>query len=245
MFSTNTALQTWESVTWQKKLTKIGVVCQNAKGVFCHFFWVLVVLFFCFSVFLCFCFVHNSPKWLFSCIFRGFLSILFPQKACLKLFLFFLSCFSCFCLPFQKSIFLYFLSINPFLEKILCFCFSCACLFPFLMFACLFETNFPNILFLKPKLLAFLAVSFFFCCFFVFMVYVSSLYVSMLALFLVFFCFVLCFFCLVSWFAFSLWKSFSLQFWCFFWVMLVKRVVWFLCFMFLFLFVFLVLLVSI
>ena len=66
----------------------------------------------------------------------------------------------------------------------------------------------------------------------------------MLALFLVCFCFVLCFvfcvfcvlcFCLVSCFGFSLWKKrlFSLQLWCF-WVMLVKRVVWFLCFMFLF-----------
>ena len=36
--------------------------------------------------------------------------------------------------------------------------------FPFRMFACLFETSFPNIPFLKPKLLSLLAVYFFFCC---------------------------------------------------------------------------------
>ena len=53
------------------------------------------------------------------------------------------------------------------------------------MFACLLETNFPNIPFLKPKLLSFLAVSFFsfVVLVFVFMVYVSALSVSMLALF--------------------------------------------------------------
>ena len=39
-------------------------------------------------------------------------------------------------------------------------------------------------------------------------------------------------------------RLFSLQFWCFFWALLVKRVVWFLWFMCLFLFVFLVLFLS-
>ena len=37
-------------------------------------------VFFGFSVFLCFCFVHNSPKWLFSCIFRGFFVYFVPTK---------------------------------------------------------------------------------------------------------------------------------------------------------------------
>ena len=85
-----------------KKKTKIGVVCQWTKVCLLVLFWVLVVLFFGFSVFLYFCFVHNSPKWLFSCIFRGFLSILFPQKACLKLFIFFLFCFFAFVFPFKN-----------------------------------------------------------------------------------------------------------------------------------------------
>ena len=55
------------------------------------------------------------------------------------------------------------------------------------MFACLFETNFPNIPFLKPKLLSFLAVSFFssVVLVFVFMVYGSAF---------LFLCW-LCFFC--------------------------------------------------
>ena len=112
--------------------------------------WVLVVLFFGFPVFLCFCFVHNSPKWLYSCIFRGFLFILFPQKACLKLFLFFLFFFLCFCLPFQKSIFSVLFVHQPLFRKDSLWVFICFS-FPVLMFACLFETNFPDILFKNPS----------------------------------------------------------------------------------------------
>ena len=41
------------------------------------------------------------------------------------------------------------------------------------MFACLFETNFPNIPFLKPKLFSFLAVCFFSSVAFVFVFMVS------------------------------------------------------------------------
>ena len=125
------------------------------------------------------------------------------------------------------------------------FCLS----FPFLSFACLFDTNFPNIPFLKSNLLSFLAVSFFFCCCcFCFHCVCFSLSVFVLLCWLCFwcFCFVLfCVFVLLSCFAFSLWNK-----GCFpcnsgvFWAMLVKRVVWFLCFMFLFLFVFLVLFLS-
>ena len=106
------------------------------------------------------------------------------------------------------------------------FCFSFVFLLfffclPFLglMFACLFGTNFPNTPFLKPKLLSFLAVSFFFCCSrFCFHGVWFSLSVSMLALFLVVFCF--CFvFLFLSCFLFcfqSMKKVFSLQFWCVF-----------------------------
>ena len=122
--------------------------------------------------------------------------------------------------------------------------------FPFLMFACLFETNFPNIPFLNPSCFHYWQFVFFFCCscFFVFMVYVSAFLFPCWLCFWYFVVFHLCFcFCLVACFAFSLWKKqlFSLQFWCFYWVMLLKRVVCFLCFMFLFLFGFLVLFVSI
>ena len=80
--------------------------------------------------------------------------------------------------------------------------------FPFLMFARLFETNFPNIPFLKPKLLSF------FCCFvFVFMMYVSAF------LFQCWFCFWYCLLFLSCFlFCFQSMKKtwFPLQFWCFF-----------------------------
>ena len=139
--------------------------------------------------------------------FRGFLSTLFPQKACLKLFIFFLFCFFGFVFPFKNPFSSLLFVHQPLLEKTLCgvsFVFFCLP-FPFLMFACLFETNFPNIPFLNPScfhywqffLLLFLSFCFHGVCF--------SLSVSMLALFLVFCCFHLCVcFCLVACFAFSL-----------------------------------------
>ena len=110
------------------------------------FFWYVFFAFwwFCFFVacVLVLVFCKKGPKRLFSCNFRGLLSILFPQKACLKVFLFFLFCFFCFCLPFQNSILsLRFLAISPFLENInifgfflflfLAFSFLNVCLFPF------------------------------------------------------------------------------------------------------------------
>ena len=157
---------------------------------------------------LCFCaFVlfKIAPKWLFSCIFRGFLSILFPQKTCLKVFIFFLFCFFAFDFPFKNPFFNFaFYPSTPFYRRlfvgVLLFFF---CLpFPFLRFACLFDTNFPNIRFLKSNLLSFLAVSFFFCCScfcfhcVCFSLSVFCCYIGfVLVLFL--FCFVLCF-CLLS-----------------------------------------------
>ena len=120
--------------------------------------------------------------------------------------------------------------------------------FPFLMFACLFETNFPNIPFFKPKLLSLLAVYFFFCCScFCFHGVCFSLSVSMLACFWYFVVFHLCFCFVLLLVLLSVYEEN-----CFpcnsgvFWVMLLKRVVcFFLCFFVLFLFVFLVLFVSI
>ena len=105
--------------------------------------------------------------------------------------------------------------------------------------------------FLNSNLLSFLAVSFFFCCscFLVFIVYVSAfLFLSCYVGFVfgVFVLFFLCF-CFCSSFLFcfqSLKKVVFPANLVFFWVMLVKRVVWSLCFMFLFLFVFLVLFLS-
>ena len=177
------------------------------KGFFLICFFV-VFWWFCFllPVFWFLCFV-KSPKRLFSCNFRGFLSILFPQKACLKVFLFFLFCFfCCFCLPFQNSILsLCFLAISPFLENINIFgffFFFFFLLFPFLMFACCFQTNFPNIPFLKSNLLSFLAVSFFCCSCFCIGCVCFSLSVFLLLCWLCFWCFY--WFCLVFCFVFFL-----------------------------------------
>ena len=72
------------------------------------------------------------------------------------------------------------------------------------MFACFFQTNFPNIPFLKLKLLSFWLFIYFFCCFcFCFHISCFCLSVLMLALFLV--CFILLLFCFsfVSCFAFT------------------------------------------
>ena len=72
------------------------------------------------------------------------------------------------------------------------------------MFACFFQTNFPNIPFLKPKLLSFWLFIYFFCCF-CFCSHISCfcLSVLMLALFLVCFILLLSCFSFVSCFAFT------------------------------------------
>ena len=78
----------------KQKFTKNRGYLPKCKKVFFWyvFFCFLVVLFFVACV-LVLVFCRKGPTRLFSCNFRGFLSILFPQKACLKVFLFFLFCF--------------------------------------------------------------------------------------------------------------------------------------------------------
>ena len=129
----------------KQKFTKNRGCLPKCKKVFFWyvFFFCFLVVLFLLPVFRFLCFVKKGPKRLFSCNFRGFLSIWFPQKACLKVFLFFLFCFFCFCLPFQNSILsLCFLAISPFLENINIFGFF---LFLFLAFSflnvCLFLSN--------------------------------------------------------------------------------------------------------
>ena len=205
-----------------KHFTKIGGGLPECKKVFFwSLFWFWWFCFFFFSVFLWFCFVQNSPKWLFSCIFRGFLSILFPQKACLKVFVFFPFCFFFFCLPFQETIFsLPFVHQPLFYKRLFVgFLFFFFCLpFPFLRFACLFDTNFPNIPFLKPNLLLFLALCFSSVVVFVFIVYVSP-FLFLCWFFLGVCLFLICVFVSVFFLVLlsvSEKRLFSLQFWCFF-----------------------------
>ena len=135
------------------------------KGVFCLFFLFGGLVF---SLF--FLVWKKAQKGYFPAILEFFL-LLCPQKACLQnpSFLPILFSFLVFLLSSLSKLhfFLCFLSINPFWKTLivllsLSFFFLP---FPVLMFACFFQTNFPNIPFLKPKLLSFWLFVYFFCCF--------------------------------------------------------------------------------
>ena len=176
-----------------KHLTKIGGGLPECKkvffGSFFGFWWFCIFVSLCFCAFALYTIAQNGYSPAFLEVFRLFCSHKRPVFNC-----FFSSyfVFVCFCLSFQKSIFSLLFVHQPLFRKAYLwgfFCFSFACPFPFLMFACLLETNFPIIPFLKPKLFSFLAVYFFFCCS-CFCVHgvCFSLSVSMLALFLVFLC---------------------------------------------------------
>ena len=239
----------------QKFYKNRGWFARMQKGVFFrHFFGFGGFVFYslCFCAFVLFKIAQNGYFPAFLEVFCLFCSHKRPVLKC-----FFSSYFVFFAFVFLfKNPFLYFLFVHqPLFYKRLFvgFLFFFFCLsFPFLRFACLFDTNFPNIPFLKSNLLSFLAVSFFFCCscFFVFIVYVSafllfSCYVGFVFGVFVLFCFVFLFlFFFLVLLSVSEKKVVFPANLVFFWVMLVKRVVWSLCFMFLFLFVFLVLFLS-
>ena len=98
---------------------KIRGCLPTHKKVFFLFFFVVVLFSFC-SV--CLFFLWKGPERLFPAVLEAF-TLLLPKRLVFNIPLFFLfqffSLFS-FCLPFQHSIlFLWFLSINPFLENIL------------------------------------------------------------------------------------------------------------------------------
>ena len=124
------------------KIAKIGVVCQNGKGFFfgpCLGFGGFVFL-----VSLCFCasVLYTIAQNGYFLHFQRFFVYFVPQKACLKLFIFFLF----FLLSLLKNPFFSLLFVHqPLFRKdslwgflLFFFCFP----FPFLMFACLFETNY-------------------------------------------------------------------------------------------------------
>ena len=190
-----------------KNLPKIGFVCQNAKRLF------LIYIYTCVFV-LVFC--KKAPKGYFPAILEVFCLFCSPKRPVFKILPFFLFCFFSgfpFVFPFKNSILsLCFLAISPFLETLI-FLVSLSFLFlpfPFLMFACFFQTYIPNIPFLKPKLLSFWLFIYFICCScFCFHCVCFSLSVFMLAFYLVFFCFCFVFcFCLLSCFAFNLLKGY-------------------------------------
>ena len=132
-----------------KNLPKIEVVCQNAKrSFFGIFFCFLVVLFFVACV-LVLVFCKKGPKGYFPAILEVFCLFCSHKRPVLRCFFSSYFVFFCFCHPFQTSILsLCFLAISHFLENINIFWFLSFFFFlpfPFLMFACFFQTNFPNI----------------------------------------------------------------------------------------------------
>ena len=219
-----------------KHLPKIELVCQNAKrslfGMFFFAFW-----WFCFllPVFWFLCFVKKAQKGCFPAILEVFCLVCSHKRPVLRCLFSFFFCFFAFVLFFKTLFYPFAFWPSALFWKTLIFLVSFFFFllpFPFLVFACFFQTNFPNIPFLKSNLLSFLAVYFFLLLVFLFWLCMFQLFcfvVVMLALCLVFFgfCFVFCF-CLLSCFGFSLWQKKKSCFPCnsgVFLVMLVNRVV--------------------
>ena len=188
----------------KRSLPKIGGVCQNAKR--CSLFVFFVVWWCCFSLCVLFSLFGTKNQ---NGYFLQFESFFVPKRPVFKVLLLFLFCFLfwfSFCLPFQNSIFLCCCPSTPFWETLICLVSLSFFLlrFPFLMFACFFQTNFPNIPVLKPKLLSFWLFLYLFSWFcFCFHVSCFCLSVLMLALCLVCFILFLSCFCFVSCFAFT------------------------------------------
>ena len=114
------------------------------KGVFCCFVFLLLFggfVFLCVFIFL----FEKNQKGYFPAILEYVFFFCVPKKPVFKILVFFLFCFIfwfSFCLPFQNYIFIFALSINPFLENINIFGFFIFLFlaFPFLN-VCLFLSN--------------------------------------------------------------------------------------------------------
>ena len=165
------------------------------KGVFWSVSWF-------FGVFFSQCFVLLFCKEARKGYFLANLEVFYcsPKRPVFRILLFFLLCFLIwfsFFHPFQNSIFSLVFLHQPLFGKHLYFGFLLFFFFlpfHFLMFACFFETNFPNIPFWRPTLLSFWVVYFFSCFCFCFHGVCFCLFVSMLVLFMVIFLFSLLFF---------------------------------------------------
>ena len=183
------------------------------------FFFVCFLLLFGGFFFLCvFIFVWKKTKRLFTYSFRVF--FVSPKGLSLKSFFSSYSVFFSdfpFVFPFKTPFFVFvFCPSTPF-GKTLIFLVSLSYFFlpfPFLTFACFFQTNFPNIPFLKPKLLSFWLFIYFFCYFgFLIIFHVSAfLFWCWLCFWYVLFCSCLVFVLFLLCFQ-RLWKTLiSLQF---------------------------------
>ena len=126
----------------KQKFTKnSGLFAKMQKGVF---FWSVFFWWFCF-LFACVFVLLFCKRHVLKCLFSSF-SVFFPCSP--------------FVFPFKIPYLLCFLSINPFLEKILCggfFCLSFLFVFSVLNICFFLWNKLPKLHFLKPKLLWFLA----------------------------------------------------------------------------------------
>ena len=179
----------------QKSTKNRGWFAKMQKGVLwvCFlFYWCVVcvcVFFFC--VFLRLFCVKKAQKGYFPAILEVF-SILLPQKACSEILIFFLFCFLFFVLLLSSLSKFHFslLFVHQHLFGTHYFCwfrlFFFFLHFPFLMFACFFETDFPSISFWNPNCFHFGSLFFLLFFFCVLMVSVSA------------FLFLCCLFCFQS-----------------------------------------------
>ena len=163
--------------------------------VFFFFWWLCFLL----PVFWFLCFVKKAQKGYFLAILEVFCPFCSRKGPVLRCFFSSYFVFFAFVFPFKTPFYPFaFWPSAPFWKTLIFLVsfFFFFLLFPFLMFACFFQTNFPNIPFLKSNLLSFLAVSFFCCSCFCFGCVCFSLSVFCCYagfVFGVFFGFVLCF----------------------------------------------------
>ena len=171
------------------------------KGLFLVCFFFFAFWWFCFllPVFWFLCFVKKAQKGYFPAILEVFCLFCSHKRPVLRCFFSSYFVFFAFVFPFKTPFYPFaFWPSAPFWKTLIFLVsfFFFFLLFPFLMFACFFQTNFPNIPFLKSNLLSFLAVSFFCCSCFCFGCVCFSLSVFCCYagfVFGVFFGFVLCF----------------------------------------------------
>ena len=176
------------------------------KGVFFHHFFGFGGLVFIFSVFLWFCLFQIAQNGYFPAFLEVFCLFCSHKRPVLEWF--FSSCFVFFAFVFLfKNPFLYFLFVHqPLFNKrlfvgfvLFFFCLS----FPFLSFACLFDTNFPNIPFFEIQFAFVFGCFFFLLLLFLFSLCMFQPFCFLLLCWLLFFgvfvlfCFVFLFFFLV------------------------------------------------
>ena len=198
----------------KQKFTKNRSWLPKCKKVFFRMFLFcfLVVLFFVACV-LVLVFCKKAQKGYLPAILEVFCLFCSHKRPVLRCFFSSYFVFFAFVFPFKTPFYPFaFWPSAPFWKTLIFLVafFFFFLLFPFLLFACFFQTNFPNIPFLKSNLFSFLVVFLFFFLLFLFLFWLCMFqpFCFLLSCWLCFwcffwFCFVFCF-CLLSCFGSSL-----------------------------------------